>query len=378
MTQAKPPIPLIDLDAQYRALQPRIEARLQKVLTEGRFILGPEVAELEESLARFTGARHAISVANGTDALKIALMAEGIGPGDAVFVPAYSFVATAEMVVDIGAAPVFVDIEDGTFNIDPDRLRERVEVVAAEGRLRPRAVIPVDLFGRPADYAAIAGIAEDHGLFLLADAAQSFGGAVGNQRVGTLAPVTTTSFYPSKSLGCYGDGGCVFTDDGGRAEAVRCLARHGFGADGHSAERVGLNSRLDTLQAAILLAKLEVFEDELASRGRVAGWYEAELRDVVATPAITPGIASAWSVYTILVERRDQVRAALQREGIATAIYYTAPIHLHPAYAGYGAGPGSCPVSERASARALALPMHPYLDEDSLRRVCQAVRATVA
>lgn len=378
MTQVKPPIPLIDLDAQYRALQPRIEARLQKVLLEGRFILGPEVAELEESLARFTGARHAISVANGTDALKIALMAEGVGPGDAVFVPAFSFIATAEVVADIGAAPVFVDIGEGTFNIDPDRLRERVEDVAAEGRLRPRAVIPVDLFGRPADYGAIAGIAEDHGLFLLADAAQSFGGAVGNQRVGSLAPVTTTSFYPSKSLACYGDGGCIFTDDGDRAEVMRCLARHGFGADGYSAERVGLNSRLDTLQAAILLAKLEVFEEELAARGRAAGWYEAELRDVVAAPAITPDIASAWSVYTILVERRDAVRTALLDAGIATAIYYTAPIHLHPAYAGYGDGPGSCPVAERASERALALPMHAYLDEETVGRVCQAVKAAVA
>jgi UDP-2-acetamido-2-deoxy-ribo-hexuluronate aminotransferase len=366
-------VPLVDLKAQYLSLRPRIDARVHKVLSEGRYVLGPEVEELEKALATFSGVRHAICVASGTDALKIALMAEGIGPGDAVFVPSFTFVATAEVVAGLGATPVFVDIDKKTFNIDPDDLCRCVEQVRRDDGLQARAVIAVDLFGLPTDYATINEIAGRYGLFVLADAAHSFGGSVLGYRVGGLAPVTATSFYPSKPLGCYGDGGCVLTDDDSRAKIIRSIHRHGFGSDGHSAIHVGVNSRLDTLQAAILLAKLEVFEDELKARERVAHYYGSELGSVVAVPSCPAGFSSAWAVYAILVRDRDSVREALAQAGAATAVYYSAPLHLHPAYASYGNGPGSLPVCERVSQRILSLPMHPYLDEATAGLICQTV-----
>lgn len=371
-------IPLVDLKAQYSLLRSRIDARIQKVLSEGRYILGPEVEELEAALARFSGARHAICVASGTDALKIALMAEGIGSGDAVFMPSFTFVATVEVVVDLGATPVFVDIDANTFNIDPEDLRRRVAEVRRGGGSRARAVIAVDLFGLPADYGAINRIAGRHGLFVLADAAQSFGAAAQGRRVGRLAPVTATSFYPSKPLGCYGDGGCVLTDDDGRADILRSLRGHGLGPDGRSAIRVGVNSRLDTLQAAILLAKLEVFEDELKSRERTAQYYGSALGGAVTTPGRPAGFSSAWAAYAIVTPDRDAVQEALTRAGVATAVYYSAPLHLHPAYARHGAGPGSLPVCERISRTILSLPLHPYLDEAAARLICQTVVRAVA
>ena len=366
-------VPLVDLKAQYLSLRPRIDARVHKVLSEGRYILGPEVEELEKALARFSGVRHAICVASGTDALKIALMAEGIGPGDAVFLPSFTFVATAEVVAGLGAAPVFVDIDKKTLNIDPDDLCRCVEQVRRAGGLQARAVIAVDLFGLPTDYTTINEIAGRYGLFVLADAAHSFGGSVRGYRVGGLAPVTATSFYPSKPLGCYGDGGCVLTDDDSRAKIIRSIHRHGFGSDGHSAIHVGVNSRLDTLQAAILLAKLEVFEDELKARERVAHYYGSELGSVVTVPSCPAGFSSAWAVYAILVRDRNSVREALAQAGAATAVYYSAPLHLHPAYASYGNGPGSLPVCERISKQIVSLPMHPYLDEATAGLICQTV-----
>ena len=366
-------VPLVDLEAQYLSLRPRIDARVHKVLSEGRYILGPEVEELEKALARFSGVRHAICVASGTDALKIALMAEGIGPGDAVFLPSFTFVATAEVVAGLGAAPVFVDIDKKTLNIDPDDLCRCVEQVRRAGGLQARAVIAVDLFGLPTDYTTINEIAGRYGLFVLADAAHSFGGSVRGYRVGGLAPVTATSFYPSKPLGCYGDGGCVLTDDDSRAKIIRSIHRHGFGSDGHSAIHVGVNSRLDTLQAAILLAKLEVFEDELKARERVAHYYGSELGSVVTVPSCPAGFSSAWAVYAILVRDRNSVREALAQAGAATAVYYSPPLHLHPAYASYGNGPGSLPVCERISKQIVSLPMHPYLDEATAGLICQTV-----
>ena len=366
-------VPFVDLKAQYLALRSRIDARIHKVLSEGRYILGPEVEELEGALARFSGVRHAICVANGTDALKIALMAEGIGPGDVVFVPSFTFVATAEVVADLGATPVFVDIDEETFNIDLDDLCRCVEEVRRDERFRARAVIPVDLFGLPADYVAINEIAGRYGLFVLADAAQSFGGSVLGRNVGGLAPVTATSFYPSKPLGCYGDGGCILTDDDSRAEIIRSIHRHGFGPDGHSAIHVGVNSRLDTLQAAILLAKLEVFEEELKVRERVAQYYGSELGSVVTVPGRPAGYSSAWAVYAILVRDRNRLREVLAQAGVATAVYYSTPLHLHPAYARYGNGPNSLPVCERVSQQVLSLPLHPYLDEATAGLICQTV-----
>ncbi len=364
---------LVDLKAQYLSLRPRIDARVHKVLREGRYILGPEVEELEAALARLSGARHAICVASGTDALKIALMAEGIGPGDAVFVPAFTFVATAQVVVELGASPVFVDIDGKTFNIDPKDLCRCVEEIRRDGGLRARAVIAVDLFGLPADYATINRIAKCYEMFVLADAAQSFGGSAQGRRVGCLAPVTATSFYPSKPLGCYGDGGCVLTDDDSRAEIIRSMRGHGFGPDGHTAIHVGVNSRLDTLQAAILLAKLEVFEDELKARERTAQYYGAELGGVVTTPGCPAGFSSVWAAYTILAQDRDGVREALSRAGVATALYYSVPLHLHPAYASHGNGPGSLPVCEKISQQILSLPIHPYLNEAAANLICRTV-----
>lgn len=319
-----------------------------------------------------------MSVANGTEALKIPLLAEGIGPGDAVFVPSFTFVATAEVVADVGATPVFVDIDPQTFNMAPAALAEAVDAVQSSGKLRPRAVIPVDLFGLPADYAAINEIAADNGLIVVADAAQSMGGSFHGRRVGGLATVTATSFYPSKPLGCYGDGGCIFTDDRERADAMRLIRGHGLDPENGDALHVGVNSRLDTLQAAILLAKLDIFEAELADRQMVANWYTECLKDVARTPEQPKGYSSAWAVYSILIEHRDAVREALGANSIASAIYYLRPLHLHPAYERFGNGSGSLPVCERFSREIISLPMSPYLSKETVERICNTVRSVLA
>lgn len=366
------PLPFVDLKAQYARLKPRMDARIRAVLDHGQFILGPEVQELEAELVRFSGAAHAITVANGTVALTISLMAEGIGPGDAVFVPAFTFAATAEPVLTVGATPVFCDIVPDTFNIDPADLERAVADVLAGGSLRPRAVIPVDLFGLPADYVAINAVADAHGLFVLADAAQSFGASRDASRVGRLAAVTTTSFFPSKPLGCYGDGGAIFTDDAGRAELMRSIRVHGQDADGECA-RLGMNGRLDTLQAAALLAKLEAFEDEIKVRESLARRYDQALRGAVTLPARIEGAASVWAHYSIVVDNRDALRDALAARGIPARVYYPSPLHLQPAFRDYGGGPGSLPVSEELSSRILSLPIYPDLDEATVDRISDAV-----
>ena len=370
------PLPFVDLKAQYARLKPRMDARMRAVLDHGQFILGPEVEELEAELVRFSGAAHAITVANGTVALTISLMAEGIGPGDAVFVPTFTFAATAEAVFAVGATPVFCDVGADTFNMDPADLERAVADVPAGGSLRPRAVIPVDLFGLPADYAAINAVADAHGLFVLADAAQSFGASRDASRVGRLAAVTTTSFFPSKPLGCYGDGGAIFTDDGGRAEVMRCIRVHGQGADG-ACVRLGMNGRLDTLQAAALLAKLEAFEDEIQARESLARRYDQALRGAVTLPARIEGAASVWAHYSIVVDNRDGLRDALAARGIPARVYYPSPLHLQPAFRDYGGGPGSLPVSEELSRRILSLPIYPDLDEATVDRVSEAVIAAL-
>jgi UDP-2-acetamido-2-deoxy-ribo-hexuluronate aminotransferase len=371
------PIPLIDLQAQYSALKPILDEQVLDTLSAARFILGPQVAELEERLAQHTGARHVVTCANGTDALKLPLLEAGIGPGDAVFVPSFTFVATAEVVAGVGADPVFVDIDPSTFGMDPAHLEHVLGEVAEAGRLAPRAVIPVDMFGLPADYDAVNRVAAEHELIVIGDAAQSFGAELGGHRVGTLAPVTTTSFYPSKPLSCYGDGGCIFVEDESKAVSIRQIARHGFGTDGFSAIHVGLNSRLDTLQAVVLLAKLRLFEGELEARRCVAAWYEERLADVVATPSVPEDRTSVWAVYSVRTERRDEVREALKAERIGSAAYYVKPIHVQPAYAPYSAGPGSLPVTERVCRETLALPMHPYLQEEAVDRVARVVRGVL-
>lgn len=371
---AAPSLPFVDLKAQYTRLRPSIDARIRKVLEHGQYVLGPEVDELEKALAAFAGSRDAIAVASGTEALRMPLMAEGVGPGDAVFLPGFTFPATAEVVVSLGASPVFVDVVETTYNIDPAALERAVADTRREGKLRPCAVMPVDLFGLPADYAAIDAIARKNELFVLADAAQSFGGALGNRRVGTLAPVTATSFFPAKPLGCYGEGGAVFTDDPAFAKVLRSIRMHGAGDERYDIVRIGTNGRLDTLQAAVLLAKLEVFSDELQARERWAAAYDQRLKghEIVLPPRQT-GAVSAWAQYCVRVKRRDAVREALAQQGIPTAIYYPKPLHFQPAYERFSRGPGSLPVSEKICNEIMALPMHPYLDAGVVDRVATAV-----
>ena len=364
---------LNDLKSQYARLKPAIDARIQAVLDHGRFILGPEVAELETALADYAGCAHAVGVGSGTDALQIALMAEGIGPGDAVFLPAFTFTATAEVVALLGATPVFVDVDPRSFAIDCGDLERRL--VALDG-LRAAAVIAVDLFGLPADYPVLKGLADRHELFLLADAAQSFGATLDDARVGTVAPVSALSFFPAKPLGCYGDGGALLTDDADRADRYRSIRAHGKGQAKYDIERVGLNSRLDTMQAAILLAKLTVFDDELAARESVAQLYDTALAGLVTTPRRTNRSRSAWAQYAILADNRDALCKALSRAGVPTAIHYPKPLHRQPAYQRFA--DGTLPVSEDVCQRIVSLPMHPDLSHDDVRRVCDAIAAACA
>jgi UDP-2-acetamido-2-deoxy-ribo-hexuluronate aminotransferase len=368
-------IQLFDLQRQRARLEGDIRRRMDAVLAHGQFILGPEVAQLEQKLAAFAGAGHAIGVSSGRDALTIAMMAMDVKAGDAVFVPAFTFAASAASVVSVGATPVFVDVLAGTFNIDPADLDRAIEETARSGKLQPRAVMPVDLFGLPADYAAIAPIAARHGVAVLADSAQAFGGAAGNKRVGALAPISATSFYPTKSLGCYGDGGAILAEDADLAEKVRMIRSHGRLGDGDQALVLGLTGRLDTLQAAILLAKLEVFGDELVRRRVIAARYTAALGDVVTVPRIPAGYDSAFSLYTIRVKQRDAVRERLNAAGIGTGLFYRLALHQHPAFQAYNTR--HLPVSEQLANEVLSLPIHPDLTDAEVDRVIAAVRAAL-
>ncbi|GGC30081.1 aminotransferase DegT [Siccirubricoccus deserti] len=386
MTEPRP-IAFFDMKAQQALIRAEIDAGIARILDHGRFIQGPEVDALEAKLAGFCGAGHAVGVSSGTDAIQIALMAEGIGPGDAVFLPAFTYTATAEVPLVLGATPVFVDVDPATFNLDLADLERRVALVLQEGRLRPRAVIGVDLYGLPADWPAIRALCDRHGMFALDDAAQAFGGALHGKRLGAWAHATACSFYPTKTLGCYGDGGAIITDDPARAELYRSLRTHGEGKSRYEVLRTGMNGRLDSIQAAILLAKLPLLEGELKSRTQAAAWYEAALGGRVTTPQGFAGAESAWGIYTILLpdaEARARVQAAMQAAGVPSAIYYPKPLHRQPAYAeaharGIGApplnGPPPLPVSEALCERCLSLPMHPYLTEADVARVADAVLA---
>lgn len=370
-------IPFIDLQAQQRLIREQIEERLRRVLDHGGYVMGPEVAELEERLAAFVGARHCIGVASGTDALLMALMAYGVGPGDAIFTTPFTFVATAEVIALLGATPVFVDIDPRTFNLDPHCLEQTLESFFADSRhgLRPRGIIPVDLFGLPADSAPIRGLAERYGLFVLEDAAQGLGGRYRDRPAGSLGNIAATSFFPAKPLGCYGDGGALFTDDDDLAEKVRSIRVHGKGTDKYDNVRVGVNGRLDTLQAAILLPKLDIFPDELRSRQEVAGHYTKRLSATpgLVTPLVPAGLTSAWAQYSLLVEDRERLVSHLHRAGIPTGIYYPKPLHLQTAFAALGHRPGDFPVAEATSGRILSLPMHPYLGEEQISRICDGI-----
>ena len=366
----------IDFKAQLAVLDRRIQDAITRVLDHGSFISGPEVRQLEGKLAEFCGARHAITCANGTDALSLTLLAEGIGPRDAVFVPSFTFVATAEVIPSCGANPVFVDVREDTFNMDPASLEAAIEVAIHNG-LNPRAVIPVDLFGLPADYATINAIAQNHGMTVIADSAQSFGARYNGKRTGTLGTYTTTSFFPAKPLGCYGDGGAIFTDDDQKAALLRSLTVHGKGADKYDNVRIGVNSRLDTLQASILLEKLAIFEGEIEARNRAAEFYSEQLRDVVETPIVPDGLVSVWGQYTIKVRERDRFAAEMKAQGIPTAIYYSKPLHLQTGYRRFLRPLDGLPVSEKLAREVISLPMHPYLDEKTQVRIVTAVKKGV-
>jgi len=371
----KTPIAFIDLKSQYARIGAKVSAAIHDVVISGRYVMGPVIEELEQRLADYGGVAHAIGVSSGTEALFIPLLARGIGKGDAVFMPAFTFTATAEVAVLAGATPVFVDCERDSFNISVADLEAKIAEVASEGQLRPAAVVAVDLFGQPADYKAINALAARHDMLVIADAAQSFGAEAGNRRVGSLAQVSATSFYPSKPLGCYGDGGAIFTDDQGLDEIMRSVRNHGEGADRYDIVRIGVNGRLDAIQAAVLLVKLDIFEDELARREVVAKAYDERLggHDVIETPWRVPGTRPAWAQYTLKVERRDELAAHLKDRGIPSMIYYPMPMHFQPAYEAYGDGPGSMPVSEGLSQEVLSLPFHPYLTEGEIDRIAAAV-----
>ncbi len=375
----EPPIPFIDVAAQRRRLGGAIDAAVARVLAHCQFILGPEVRELEAELAAFSGARHAVSCASGTDALTLILLAKGVGAGDAVFCPSFTFAATIEPAALLGATPVFVDVEEETFNIDALSL-ERAVATAKQQGLKPKAVIPVDLFGLPADHDSIAEVAEAEGLFVLDDAAQGFGASYKGRKLGTFGLATATSFFPAKPLGCYGDGGAVFTDDEELAETVRGLRVHGQMPGKSEFSRLGVTGRLDTIQAAVLIEKLKIFQDEIEARNRIARRYGEKLGNVAIVPRVPDGYTSVWAQYTIRLPSgaRDGVAAALKAEGIPTAIYYAKPPHLHEAYKRYPMADGGLPVTNRLSHEVISLPMHAYLDEPTQDRIVDALKRALA
>ena len=370
-----PPIPFIDLTAQRRRLGARLDAAIARVVDQCQFIMGPEVVRLEAELAAFCGARHALSCASGTDALFLVLLAKGIGPGDAVICPSFTFCATAEVVALVGATPVFADVEAATFNVDPASLRAAISTAQRLG-LKPKAIIPVDLFGLPADHDAIEAIAHAEQLFVLDDACQAFGAAYKERRLGALSDATAVSFFPAKPLGCYGDGGAIFTDNDELVEIIRSLRVHGQGTDKYDNVRIGITGRLDSVQAAVLLEKLMIFADEIDARQEVARRYAQGLADVATVPAVPDGYLSVWAQYTIRVapERRDALARSLKESGIPTAIYYPIPLHRQVAYRHYPVVDGGLPVSEQLAGEVISLPMHPYLDAATQDRIIESVR----
>ena len=374
------PIPFIDIQAQRRRLGKSIDDAVARVLTHCAFVNGPEVTQLEADLAAFSGAKHVITCASGTDALLMVLIAKGIGPGDAVIVPSFTFCATGEVVALTGATPVFVDVDETTFNIDAASVKRGVEA-ARKSKLIPRAVIPVDLFGQCADHDAIAAVANTEGLFVLDDAAQGFGASYKGRRLGTFGLATATSFFPAKPLGCYGDGGAIFTDDAELANTLRSIRVHGQGSDKYDNVRLGLTGRLDTIQAAVLIEKLKIFEDEIASRNRVATRYAQGLGNMVTVPRLADGCTSIWAQYTIRLPQgvdRDAFAAHLKSQGVPTAIYYGKSLHQQSAYRHYPAADGGLPASEKLSQDVISLPMHAYLDEATQDRVIKAVRGALS
>lgn len=367
-----------DLHRQYEALKPAIDQAVLSTVAEGRYIMGPAVRELEQQLAAYVGVAHCLTCANGTDALTLALKAWGIGPGDAVFVPDFTFFSSAEVVSLEGATPVLVDVDPSTYNIDPDRLEQAIEAVMANGRLAPKVIVAVDLFGLPANYPALRAIADRYHLWILEDGAQGFGGTIQGQRACSFGDISTTSFFPAKPLGCYGDGGAVFTDNDQWAALIASYRVHGKGTDKYDNVRVGMNSRLDTLQAAVLQVKLRAFQEEEWMRvNAVAASYTAQLQAYVRTPFVPEGYSSSWAQYTIqLPDRavRDALQRRLKEAGIPSMVYYPKPMHAQSVFSRpQGAVAMDCPCASVLPGRVLSLPMHPYLTEEEVMRVCEII-----
>src|SRR3984885_13842348 len=373
------PVPFIDVAAQRRRLGTSIDEAVARVLAHCQFINGPEVTQLEAALAAFSGAKHVVTCASGTDALLMVLMAKNVGRGDAVLCPSFTFCATGEAVALTGGTPVFVDVDEATFNIDVESLKRGIATAKRLG-LKPKGVIPVDLFGQSADHDAIAAVALAEGLFVLDDAAQAFGASYKGRRLGTSGLATATGFFPAKPLGCFGDGGAIFTDDAELAATLRSIRVHGQGSDKYDNVRLGLTGRLDTMQAAILIEKLKIFEDEIAARNQVAERYARGLGNVVTVPHVVGGCTSVWAQYTIRLPQgvdRDGFAAALKAQGIPTAIYYPKSMHQQTAYRDFPVADGGLPVSERLSEDVISLPMHAYLDEPTQERIIKAVRGAL-
>src|SRR6266571_4643498 len=373
------PVPFIDLAAQRRRLGKSVDEAVSRVLDHCQFINGPEVAQLEAELAVYSGARHVVTCASGTDALLMVLMAKGVGRSDAVFCPSFTFCATGEAVALIGATPVFVDVDAATFNMDLSSLKRGIEAAIRLG-LKPRAIIPVDLFGQSADHDAIGDVAEAEGLFVLDDAAQGFGASYKGRKLGTFGLATATSFFPAKPLGCYGDGGAIFTDDDELAEVLRSIRVHGQGFDKYDNVRLGLTGRLDTMQAAVLIEKLKIFEDEIEARNEVAERYARGLGNVVTVPRLASGCTSVWAQYTIRLPKgydRDGFATALKAQGVPTAIYYPKSMHQQTAYRDFPITDGGLPTSESLSGDVISLPMHAYLDGPTQARIIKAVHGAL-
>jgi dTDP-4-amino-4,6-dideoxygalactose transaminase len=371
------PIAFIDLQAQRRRLGEPLAKAINAAVEGGQWILGPQVGEVEKRLAEFAGVKHCITCANGTDALMIVLRAWNIGPGDAVFVPAFTFAASAEVVALVGASPVFVDVLEDTYNMDPASLEVAIALVKREGKLKARAVMPVDLFGQPADYRKLEPIIKREKLQLLCDAAQGFGGLLDGRRSGGIGDAAATSFFPAKPLGCYGDGGAVFTNDAALDELLRSIRMHGQGSDRYENVRIGVNSRLDTIQAAILIEKLKVFAQEIEMRNAVARRYNDAFHasNKIRVPHVIEGAQSTWAQYTIQVPDREKFQADLKAAGVPTAVYYPIPLSRQKGYQHYPSAP--TPVSERIGKTVVSLPMHPDLDAATQDRVIAAVLASV-
>ncbi|MDF1610261.1 DegT/DnrJ/EryC1/StrS aminotransferase family protein [Hoeflea sp. YIM 152468] len=372
-------IDFIDLKAQRRHLGEKLDAAIMAAVNEGNYIMGPQVKAFEQQLSAFSDVKNAISCANGTDAIGLCLMAKKVRPGDAVIVPSFTFASTAEVVAWLGATPVFVDIDQASFNMDPKGLELALAAAKKHG-LRTVGVISVDLFGQPADYDPIESFCDANGLWLIADSAQGYGSIYKGRKSGAIGTMATTSFFPAKPLGCYGDGGALFTADDEVADVIRSLRVHGKGSDKYDNVRIGVNSRLDTLQAAILIEKLAIYEEEIAARQIVADRYEAALSDVTSTPQVMADCRSVWAQYTLRVDadKRQAIIDGLKAKGVPTAVYYPRPLHQQTAYSKYPAAGNGLPVSERVCNEVLSLPMHPYLEEATQDFICEAVRDTIA